>query len=124
MKIKLTNSEIYSHAMKLQSLFGDKTRSLPVKINFYIQKNRSILYTLAQDIEEARLGILKYYGVLNEETNEYEFEKEKAEMASKELEDLFNLTQEVEIYTIDIDAFDNKIDMTIGEIDALMFMII
>jgi hypothetical protein len=110
--------------MNLQSLFSDRSRCLPVKINFYIQKNKSILYNLAQDIEEARLGILKYYGVLNEETNEYEFEKEKAEMASKELEDLFNLTQEVEIYTIDIDAFDNDTNMTIGEIDALMFMII
>lgn len=124
MKLTLTNSEIYSYAMNLQSLFSDRSRCLPVKINFYIQKNKSILYNLAQDIEEARLGILKYYGVLNEETNEYEFEKEKAEMASKELEDLFNLTQEVEIYTIDIDAFDNNTDMTIGEIDALMFMII
>lgn len=123
MKIKLTNSEIYSHAMKLQSLFGDASRSLPVKINFYIQKNRRTLYALAQDIEEARLGILAYYGTLNEETNEYEFEDEKAKAASVELEDLFKLEQEVDIYMIDIDSFDDNTDMTIGEIDALMFMI-
>jgi hypothetical protein len=49
--MKLTNSEIYSYANKLIEVFQDKTQKLPIKINFYLQKNKNILIALAKEIE-------------------------------------------------------------------------
>ena len=119
----ITNNEIYNIASALNQAFADASQYLPVKINFYIQKNKATLVVLAQDIEQARVNILKNYGTLNQETNQFEFTAENAQIVMKELNDLFALEQEVNIYTVNIDSFADDLSLTTGQMEALMFMI-
>jgi hypothetical protein len=119
----MTNSEIYSIATILGKAFEDEKQVLPVKVNFYMQKNRATLTALAQEVEKARVEILQKHGTLNEETNQFEFSSEVAETVIQELNDLLSLEQEVNIYTISIDSFGDDLSLTTGQMEALMFMI-
>lgn len=121
--MKLTNNEIYNYATKLQEVFTDGEQKFPVKVNFYLQKNKKTLLELAQDIEANRMMIAQSYGELNEEEGQFVVPPEKIQEATQELNDLFNLEQEVQIYTIDIDNFDDNLMLTTAQMEALMFMI-
>ena len=121
--MKLTNNEIYMHAQNLMMAFEDKDQKLPIKISFYLQKNKNTLLQLAQDIERSRIEIAQSYGVLDEETSQYIIPPEKMEEASQELNDLFNLEQDVQIYTINIDSFGDDLTITTAQMEAIMFMI-
>ena len=121
--MKLTNSEIYNHANKLVEAFQDSKQNLPIKINFYLQKNKSILLTLAQEIEKTRFEIIQSYGSLNQETQQFVVPQDKIAKASKELNDLFNLEQDVNIYMINIDSLSDDYAMTTAQMEAIMFMI-
>lgn len=121
--MKLTNNEIYSHANKLMEVFQDNSQKLPIKINFYLQKNKNTLLTLAQEIEKTRIEIARSYGELNEETQQFVIPPDKIPEASKELNDLFNLEQDVNIYMINIDSLSDDYAMTTAQMEAIMFMI-
>jgi hypothetical protein len=120
----MKNFEIYELATRLSEHFTDNAQYLPVKINFYIQKNKNTLMSLAQDIEANRINIIKNYGNPSESNpDQYIVEEDKIEKASKELDDLFSLEQEVNIYKVNIDSFPDDISLTTGQMEALMFMI-
>ena len=121
--MKLTNNQIYTYATNLAAAFQDSTQKFPVKVNFYLQKNKEVLMAMAQDIEKARVDLLSNYGHLNPENNRFEIDPENIAIASKELEDLFNLEQEVNIYKINIDSFGDDVVLTTGQMEALLFMI-
>ena len=121
--MKLTNNEIYLYAKKIAEAFDDKDQKLPIKINFYLQKNKNTLVQLAQDIEQSRLLIAKNYGDLDEEKQQYTISPENMDIVTKELNDLFNLEQDVQIYTVKIDQFDDDLTITTAQMEALMFMI-
>lgn len=121
--MKLTNGEIYSYALALNKAFADNTQRLPMKVNFYLQKNKKILIDLAQDIETSRLEIAQSYGDIAKDGTQYSIPKEKIEDAQKELEDLLALEQEVNIYMINADSLTNDISLTTGQMEAIMFMI-
>ena len=119
----MKNSEIYTHTKNLMEAFNDANQKLPVKINFYLQKNRNTLLELAQDIEKARLEIAQSYGELTEDGEQYSIPPEKMGSVTKELEDLFNLEKEVNIYKINIDSLSDDLVMTTAQMEAIMFMI-
>jgi hypothetical protein len=121
--MKMTNFEIYNIAKALNDNFTEATQYLPVKVNFFIQKNKATLMTLAQDIDNSRIAIVQNYGVINEETNQFVVPEEKIEVANAELMDLFAIEQEVDIRKVSIDAFPDDINLTTGQMEALMFMI-
>lgn len=121
--MKMTNNEIYTTANQLVAVFNDDTQRLPIKINFYLQKNKKTLVALAQDIEAARMEIAKSYGTLSEAQDQYIIPPENMEKAQKELNDLFDLEQEVPIGKISIDKIDEDLVLSAGQMDALMFMI-
>ena len=121
--MKMTNNEIYTTANQLVAAFNDDTQRLPIKINFYLQKNKKTLVALAQDIEAARMEIAKAYGTLSEAQDQYIIPPENMEKAQKELNDLFDLEQEVPIGKISIDKIDEDLVLSAGQMDALMFMI-
>ena len=121
--MKLTNNEIYTYANQLMQAFDNADQKLPIKINFYLQKNKNTLFELAKQIEQSRLDIAKSYGTYKEEIGQYEVDPDKIDTVKKELEDLFNLEQEVEIYTISIDTVDDSLVLTTSQMEALMFMI-
>ena len=80
------------------------------------------LITLAQEIEKQRIAIAEEFGTLNEETMNYDIASDKIAEASNKLEELFNLTQDVKVYKVKLDAFGDA-DLTTGQLQALMFMI-
>lgn len=121
--MKMTNNEIYTTANQLVAAFNDDTQRLPIKINFYLQKNKKTLVALAQDIEAARMEIARSYGTLSEAQDQYIIPPENMEKAQKELNDLFELEQDVPIGKISIDKIDEDLVLSAGQMDALMFMI-
>ena len=121
--MKLTNKEIYNYAQKLTTAFSDNQQRLPVKLNFSIQKNKKVLLELAQDIETSRIEIAAAYGTLNSETNQYLIAPENIAMAQQELSDLFNIEQEVNICMIKADDLSNDIELSMAQMEAIMFMI-
>jgi hypothetical protein len=121
--MKMTNFEIYNIARALNAAFTDGTHYLPVKVNFFIQKNKNTLVAAAQEIDNTRIEIVQNYGIMNAETNQYEVPEDKIEAANAELMDLFNIEQEVEIKKISIDAFPDDVNLSTSQMEALMFMI-
>lgn len=122
MNITLTNNQIYNYTDSFIKNFSQKDIKFPVKVNFYLLKNQNALLSLAQEIEQERVNIAQEYGILNEETRQYEVPPEKIQEAKKKLNDLFNLTQEVKIYKVKIEDFGN-IELTPDQMEALLFMI-
>ena len=48
-----------TYATDLAAAFQDDSQKLPIKVNFYLQKNKETLLTMAQDIEKARVNSVK-----------------------------------------------------------------
>lgn len=121
--MKLTNQQIYSYAKAINDAFQDNTQYLPVKVNFFILKNKNTLLALAQDIENSRIEIIRNYGEINEDGSQFIVPEDKIDIANNELSDLFNIEQDVDIRVISIDAFPEDISLTTNQMEALMFMI-
>ena len=119
----MTNNEIYTYTRQLMDAFSDGEQKLPIKINFYLQKNKNTLLALAQDIERSRLEIAQNFGTLDDAGEQYVIPNDKLAEASKELEDLFNLEQDVAIHKISIDSLNDDLMLSAAQMEALMFMI-
>ena len=120
--MKMSNLEIYSTAQNFNKAFENFNEYLPVKINFFMQKNKNTIVSLAQDIDNARMEIIQTYGKLNDEGDAYIVPPESIDIANKELADLFSIEQEVNINKISLSAFD-EIKFTTDQVQAIMFMI-
>ena len=120
--MKFNNQQIYQIANNVLSNLDNLNIYIPAKANFFIQKNISVLAAAAQEIEKSRLEIAKHYGVLDEEGQQYKIPEDKLEEASKELEDLFSIEQELDIKTFSIEALGSA-EFTPAQMQAMMFMI-
>ena len=120
--MKFNNQQIYQIANNVLSNLDNLNIYIPAKANFFIQKNNSTLAAAAQEIEKSRLEIAKHYGILDEEGQQYKIPEDKIEEASKELEDLFSIEQELDIKTFSIEALGNA-EFTPAQMQAMMFMI-
>ena len=120
--MKFNNSEIYQIANVLAKTFDNLDIYIPAKANFFIQKNIAIFAAAAQEIEKSRLEIAKHYGELDEENRQYKIPEDKIEEASKELEDLFSIEQDLNIKTFTIEALGDA-EFTSAQMQAIMFMI-
>ena len=120
--MKLSNYTIYNAAQKINSAFTQKSQYLPAKINFFIQKNAQMLTLAAEEIEKNRISIIQYYGVSDPESGNVEVPEDKVAEASKELEDLFSIEQDLPIHMIDIDKF-GDIELSLEQMNAIMFMV-
>lgn len=118
--MKLTNQKIYDTAIALSSFSIDG--KMPVRINFFLQKNIQILRAAAEEIEEARLKIAQDFGELNKDGTQFVIPPEKMLEARKELNDLFNLEQDLSIHIFKLEDFDG-IDLTYQQLSNIMFMI-
>lgn len=119
----MKNSEIYNYAQALVEAFQDNTQRLPVKINFYLQKNKKTLLDLSQDIEQSRMEIAQNYGALTEDRTAYNIPDENISIVNNEITELFNIEQEVPIYKVSIDSFSDDLTLTTAQMEAIMFMI-
>ena len=120
--MKFNNQQIYQIANNVLSNLDNLNIYIPAKANFFIQKNISTLAAAAQEIEKSRREIAKLYGVLVEEGQQYNIPEDKLEEASKELEDLFSIEQELDIKTFSIEALGSA-EFTPAQMQAMMFMI-
>lgn len=122
----MSNTEIYNTATALSELFTTMVQAemkLPVKVNFYFQKNMNSLIAMAQELEQERTNIIMKYGTPTpEDPEKVMIDPEKLDDANKELSDLFSLEQEVAINAIELDWFDG-INMTPQQVNAITFMI-
>ena len=107
--MKLTNRKIYDVMIQLTSFSIEG--KLPVKINFFLQKNIQTLAAAGQEIEAARIKVAQDFGELNEDGTQYIVPPEKMAEAQSELNDLFGLEQELNIHIFKLDDFDG-IDLT------------
>lgn len=121
--MKLTNITIYNLAKTLIEVFKDSSQYLPIKLNFFIQKNKKTILDLASSIDESRISIIQHYGTLNGDSGEYVIPPENIAAANKELQDLFSLEQEVNIHMVKIEDIPEDISLTTGQMEAIMFMI-
>lgn len=121
--MKITNKEIYEKVAEITAAFSNETKYIPIKLNFAIQKNLATFSTLQQEIERARLKIAAEYGELDAENQRYIINKENEQKASQELNDLFNIEQEVDIRTCSLSQIEG-IDLTLEQMQSIMFMIV
>lgn len=120
--IKISNGEIFAIAITLKDLCNDPSFVLPIKANFYLQKNKSLFLELAQEIEDSRNEIFAKFGTLNEEKTGYNFKEEVIAEANAELDDLLKLVQEIDLYMINLEDF-KEIKLNSQQMSALMLMI-
>jgi hypothetical protein len=120
--MKFNNQQIYQIANNILSNLDGLDIYIPAKANFFIQKNVSALAVAAQEIEKSRLEIAKHYGVLDEGEQQYKIPEDKIEEASKELNDLFSIEQELDIKTFSIEDLGSA-EFTPAQMQAIMFMI-
>lgn len=109
--MKLKNHEIYNYTLALQNIFNDNEKYIPIKLNFIIQRNKKLLYDLAVEIETERTNIINNSNLSVEEKN-------------KELYNLENIEQDVNIKTVNFEYIaDDRIDLTSAQMNAILFMI-
>lgn len=120
--MKLNNLQIYTYAEELNTQFSECNVLLPVKVNFFLQKNIQTITAAAQEIAQARLDIAKKFGTLDETGTNYIIPAENMTAANAELNDLFTLEQELNIHTFTLSSFDN-IELTYQQMTAIMFMV-
>lgn len=118
-----TNEELYLILKNLnEQIFPQTDLIFPVKINFYIQKNKNLLIPLVQEIEDTRIKIVSANGTLNEETNQYSIDPDKMPIVIDELNKLFAIQQEVNFYQCELKDL-GDVPLTMQQMNALMFMI-
>ena len=118
--IKMNNGMIYQYALILNEALNDNDLQMPVAVIFSIEKNKQTLMTVAQDVEKYRMDIIKKYG--EEVDGNYNVPQDKIEIANKELQDLFSIEQEVNIYKFNIEDL-GDIKLTSNQMNAILFMI-
>ena len=116
----LTNNTIY--AIATSQAFADFKSYIPAKANFAIQKNFATVAAAAQGIDEARLEVAKHYGTLDEENSGYRILDENLSVASQEIADLFNTTQDLDIRMIKVEDL-GAAEFTPAQMQLIMFMI-
>lgn len=120
MKRLFTNLEIFEMASQLKQI-DFKNNYIPVGINFYIQKNIKEIAAAAQVVETARAAIVSQYGT-SEDGSHFSFEGENMEKASKELNELQSIKQEIDIEIIPLSKLLN-LEITTEQLQAILFMI-
>ena len=118
----MTNGEIYSYAVGLVNGFNnDNEIYFPAAVNFSIQKNKALFTEIAEEIEKGRMGIIQHYSVGTDGEN-FTIDPKDVDKANKELSDLLAITQDIKIYTFNIEDI-NDVKLTSTQMQAIMFMI-
>lgn len=118
--MKMNNGIIYQYALTLNEVLNDNDLQMPVAVLFSIEKNKQTLMAVAQDVEKYRMDIIKKYG--EEVDGNYNVPQDKIEIANKELQDLFSIEQEINIYKFNIEDL-GDIKLTSNQMNAILFMI-
>ncbi len=120
--MRLSNKDILEILNNYDKNFNESlTINLPIKIGYYIQKNIRKLKNIKVDIDKMLVYIGEKYGTLEEDG--YVIKPENMTHAQKELDNLYGITQEINIDTISLNDFPNDLFINMNQLDTLMFMI-
>ena len=120
--MNLTNNEIYMYYNNLEHSFVHETRQMPAKIYFYILKNQKTLEKLVQEIEQGKMYIIDKYHIQFSGDGQLLASREDEQSANKELQELSNIQQDVNIYMLKLQDIE-ELEFTPQQMEALMFMI-
>ena len=112
--MKLKNYQIYNIGCNANKIFNDTTLHFPVKLGFYLFKNLNKMVELSKEIEAIRLNIIKKYP--------REITPEQKEELQKELNELSEIVQEVDLYYLNLAEFDD-ISLTTEQLKVIIDMI-
>ena len=115
-----TSNELFNIAEYISNNPFRVDTYIPVKYNFYIQKNIEIVLKEYERIQKHRRDILMHYG--ETEGDELTIPKDKINDTNKELEELSNLEHELDLTILSINDIEN-LELTTGELKSIMFMI-
>lgn len=123
MKKIFSNREIFEIAQSLHTEFlEDEKLTLPVIVNFSLQKNIVAFTDAAKTIETTRQKIAKQYGEFSSSTGNYSVKPENIPAAQEALDQLFEIEQSVDVTMIELEDLED-IKLTTKQMHALMFMI-
>lgn len=123
MKKNMSNKDIYINTQALSKYFGAKEAvTLPTMVNYAIQKNLKNLTDSYEVIDKIRISIGMKYGVKVDGEDTYKIIPEKLEIAQKELEQLLEVEQLIEVRMIKLEDLKN-IQLSSAQMQALLFMI-
>ncbi len=118
----MTNGEIYKYAAGMLSHFNtDNEYYMPAAIAYSLQKNKTTLTAIAEEVEIGRFNILSHYAVAQNE-DQFQIDPNSIDIANQELNDLLSIEQEVKIYSCKIEEL-NDIKFTSAQMESIMFMI-
>lgn len=117
-----TNKEIYNFYFLINENIINENITLPIKVNFAIQKNFTLLLKLSEEIEQVKQKICAQNGNYIPEENSFKIDKDKIESTQQQLDDLMEIKQEVKIHTIKLEDLEN-IQLTSKQMQSLLFMI-
>lgn len=100
----MKNIDIIETYEGLNELIQDSSIKFPAKISFTIIHNLKILGSIVQEIEEAKMTIIKNY---SEKGEDYKIPVDKVAVANKELADLANVEVEVPLMKIKMQDIEN-----------------
>ena len=114
--MRYTNGELYQIFYNLnQFILSNEEIIFPIKVNFYIQKNVSLLIPVIEEIQKVQQKIINKY------KNENEIVVEQ-EQLDKELKELSDISQEVNFYKITLNDL-NDMQLTLSQMQSIIFMI-
>lgn len=120
--LHILNSRLYELGEIYPKIFKHMEKiAMPVKSVFYIQKNLNTISDAAQDLDKARLIVVKKYGVKNDDGS-YRVPQELINEANNELQELLQQQQEIELYPIPLSWFEG-VSLTAEQVNSLLIMI-
>lgn len=108
--MEMLNNDIYGAALKLDEAFSNNDLILPAKLNYYLTKNKNLIFALALEIERVRQDTIN---------NDKYSEEDK----SQQLKELSLLSQDVDIKKIPLSWLTDDIKFSNKQMEAIMFMI-
>ena len=85
-----------------------------------MEKNRKNILDKMNEIEESRIKTIREFG--EEKDGQIQIPNEKVEEVNKEIAELFDIEQEMNIFMISFEDIEN-LEFTSAEMSALLFMI-
>ena len=123
---EMKNYEIMDAATKMNAAFAENNSSqlLPMRMSFFIQRNRKTLNDIVENINTCKNQIIQKFGTPSpEDSKMYTFEGDAEEKANKEFSDLMNIKIDVDLHLIKFSDIDDSIQISNEQMDAILFMI-
>ena len=119
----LTNGQIYNYSRLLIKFNENFHSDMSVVINYYIQSNISKMLDAGAEVEKSIIFITnKYKDNQQNESGMVKIKDEYIDKAQKELDDLSNIKQNIDIHFIKLSDL-KDIHLSTEELQAILFMI-